>query len=118
MFFVGFGGMRLRLGSLGLGGRRRFLGEGRRGLGVRKLRRTGARLRLGFGDDAVDEGIHARRLLLQAGEPGGLAARAAHGPPGGAERSRVDHVGRGTVRTDDQHDFVRFSGPANVAAVR
>ena len=38
-----------------------------------------------------------------AGEPGRFAARATHGAAGRPDRGRVDHVGRGAVRTDNQH---------------
>ena len=38
-----------------------------------------------------------------AGEPGCLAARATHGTAGRTDRGRIDQVGRGAARTDNQH---------------
>ena len=61
------------------------------------------RLRFGFRDHAVDKRGDFRRGFRAAGEPGRLAAGTAHRTSGRPDRGRIDHVGRGAVRTDDQH---------------
>jgi len=106
---------RVRIGS---GGRReiagRFLakivgiggwGARRRCSGRRRLRAGRARFRFGFGNDAADKGRYRgwRGWAFGRCKPGRLAAGTAHGTAGGPERGRLDHVGRGAVRADDQH---------------
>ena len=62
--------------------------------------------------------VNVGRRFRSAGKPGRLAARATHSAPGRAEGGRVDHVGRGAARADDQHGIRRPIWPQNLAAVR
>ena len=66
-------------------------------------RRSGRRHRRSRADPDQAARLRLRRALRSAGKPGRLAARATHAAPGRAERGRVDHVGGGAARADDQH---------------